>query len=226
MLLVAGCATPQWNTGFPEVHLQKPKSGALVIGVAQAEDSRASQVIGMRGRAELLAGPELGNYIERKFRNGLAERGFEPIVALDPAKSSLAQPYKIVVITLQSATFGFPSLYWGNAGTSIAIAVQVYAPPHKMIFADSYSGAHSGGLGLVVTSVRAGSVIAAAADEASRPRWQTRSWRTRSDDVRARSPRRDALGAGRSRGRMRDGRLRHQRKYSGGERSAGSEGDR
>ncbi len=171
VLSLAGCATAKLNAGFPVVPLRKPPAGATKIGVARVEDSRASRIVGSTNdgafqTVDLLAGPDLLSYIDRKFRNGLAERGFEPIVALDPAKSSLAQPYKIVVITLQSATFGFPSIYWGNAGTSIAIAVQVYAPPHKIIFASSYSGAHSGGLGLVATSVRAGSVIAAAADEA------------------------------------------------------------
>jgi hypothetical protein len=163
VLSLAGCATAKVNSGFPDVPLREPHAGATKIGVARVEDSRASSVAGSLGpgwlRTDLLAGPNLLSYIDHEFRNGLAERGFDPVVALDPAKASLAQPYKIVVITLQSATYGFP--VWIDAGSSIAIAVQVYAPPHKMIFADSYSGAHSG-----KPAVGGGSVIAVAADEA------------------------------------------------------------
>lgn len=162
MLSLAGCATAKINARFPEVPLRKPPAGATKVGVARVEDSRASRVAGSLDalrRVDVLAGPDLLNYIDHEFRNGLAERGFDPIVALDPAKSSLAQPYKIVVITLQSATYAFP--VWMDASSSIDIAVQVYSPSHKMIFADSYSGAHSG-----KPSAEGGSVMAVAVDKA------------------------------------------------------------
>lgn len=160
MLSLAGCATTKINARFPDVPLRKPAAGATKVGVARVEDSRASRVaasIGGNGliRSDLLAGPDLLSYIDHKFRNGLADRRFDPVVAPDPAKSSLAQPYKIVVVTLQSATYGFP--VWKNAGSAIDIAVQVYSPAHKIIFADSYSGADSG---------KPSSVMAVAADNA------------------------------------------------------------
>lgn len=166
MLLVAGCATPQWNTGFPEVHLQKPKSGALVIGVAQAEDSRASQVIGMRGRAELLAGPELGNYIERKFRNGLTDWGFDSVEALDPAKTSVKQPYKVLVVTLRSARFSWSGMLSGAAESTIGIAVKVYSPASKLIYSRDFTGNSSARAHMIKTGVAAGDLVAPAADEA------------------------------------------------------------
>ncbi len=172
MLSLAGCGTAKVNARFPEVPLRKPSAGATKVGVARVEDSRASRVAASTGdnwirRADVLAGPDLLSYIDREFRNGLAKRGFDPVVALDPAKSSLAQPYKIVVITLQSATYGFP--VWKDASSAIDIAVQVYSPSHKMIFANSYSGADSGKPGAeggLVMSVAADNAVEAALRDA------------------------------------------------------------
>lgn len=164
MLLLAGCAT-QWNTGFPEVPLQKPKSGAPIIGVAHAEDSRASQVIGMRGRYELVAGPDLGNYIERKFRNGLTDRGFDPVEALDPARTSLHQPYKVVVITLQSVSFSWSGMLSGDAESTIGIAIKVYSPASKLIYSGDFTGNSSARAHTIETGVAAGDLIAPAADD-------------------------------------------------------------
>jgi hypothetical protein len=166
LLLTAGCATSQWSAGLPDVQLQKPASGARKIGVAQAEDSRPDYVIGSVGRAELLAGPELPNHIERKFRNGLTERGFDPIEALDPADTAISQPYKVLVVTLQSAHFSWSGHTSGTTASAIGIALQVYSPAHKLIFSSSYSGDSTDTTHFISTSVVAGRLIASAADHA------------------------------------------------------------
>jgi hypothetical protein len=169
--LLPGCATAKVNAGFPEVPLRKPLSGAIKVGVARVKDSRVDQIAGSVGdglfqKLDLLVGPDLLGYVDRQVRNALANRGFEPVAALDPATTAIAQPYKVVVVTLQSATFGFPVIMWGAADSSVSIAVQVYAPPRNLIFSGSYSGAHGERPALVATGVIAGSILAVSADQA------------------------------------------------------------
>lgn len=136
---LAGCGF-QWSAGFPEVPLQKPASGAMKIGVAQVEDSRPNYAVGWVGSSQLLAGPDLPNYIERKFRNELAERGFDPVEALDPARTTVAQPYKVVVVTLQSAEFNSSGWYFATASSKTRIGVRVYSRAGRTIFNGQYSG--------------------------------------------------------------------------------------
>lgn len=165
MLALAGCS-PQWSAGFPEVRLQRPTSGATKIGVAQVEDSRPDYAVGWVGRAQLLAGPNLADYIERKFRNGLTERGFDPIEALDPARTSVAQPYKIVVVTVRSASFKLSGVVSETASSIVEIRARIYSPARGVIYAASYAGKWSGPAHRVNTSVVAGSLIAPAASRA------------------------------------------------------------
>lgn len=169
MLAITGCATAKVNVGFPDVPLRKPASGAPKIGVARVEDTRGDPVLGSTGNGlqsfDLLAGPNLLDYINRRFRNDLAGRGFDPVTALDPTRTSLPQPYKTLVVTLQSARFSFPVFFWGLADSSINIAVQVYAPPRNLIFSGSYSGAH-GDRPALATSAVVSSIMADSADEA------------------------------------------------------------
>ncbi len=142
ILCITGCSPVKLNAGFPEVALEKPPQGAPIIGVARAEDSRGDRVAGtidtgMRN-IDLLVGPELPDYIERKLRNELTRRGFAPVEAINPMKTSLQQPYKVVVVTLQSVSFGFPSMPWDSAEISISIAIQVYSPTRELIYASSF----------------------------------------------------------------------------------------
>jgi hypothetical protein len=166
LVLAAGCASAQWSAGIPEVPFQKPAGAGSKIGVAQARDSRPDCAIGAVGRAELLAGPDLPNYIERKFRNGLTERGFDPVETLDPADAAISQPYKVLVVTLQSAHFSWSGHTSGTTATAIGIALRVYSPARKLIFSSSYSGDSTGTAHFISTSVVAGSLIAPAADHA------------------------------------------------------------
>jgi hypothetical protein len=173
LLCTAGCSTAKINAGFPEVPLQAAGNSGVKIGVARAEDSRATRIAGTWTvnfrEVDFLVGPELPDYIERKFRNGLVQRGFAPVDALDPAKSTNAQDYKTLVLTLQSVTFspGYALVGLSREDASVTIAVQVYAPSgSREIYAGSFSGAGQARLGSPFTGVHMGSVIAVAADHA------------------------------------------------------------
>jgi hypothetical protein len=168
LVLTAGCVSAKVNAGFPQVALRKPLSGAVKVGVAPIEDSRSSPVAATMGNLfqefDLIAGATLLAYVDRQFRNGLSDRGFDPVGALDPSKSALAQPYKVVVLTAQSSNYN-PGSIWGSSDGSVSIAIQVYSPLRKMIFADSYAGSFHGrtpfnaGIGL-------GTALGAAVDQA------------------------------------------------------------
>jgi hypothetical protein len=168
LVLAAGCAAAKVNAGFPQVALRKPLSGAVRVGVAQVEDSRTSAVAGTTGNLfqtfEFLAGANLLLYVDRQFRNGLLDRGFDPVDALDPSKSDLAQPYNVVVVTVQSSSYG-PGIIWGSSDGSVSVAIQVYSPSRKRLFANSYAGSFHGRIPFSVAS-RVGTALGTAADQA------------------------------------------------------------
>ncbi len=166
IVALAACATPQWSVGFPDLPIEKPAAGAREIGVAETEDSRSSIVVGWKGLAELRAGPGLPDYLESKLRNELVERGLAPVEALDPTKTSVSQPYKVIVLTLQSAEFEWAGIVNGDAVSEIGIGVRIYAPGGKLIYSASFSGKSDNTAHLIPTSVAAGDLIAPAADEA------------------------------------------------------------
>lgn len=171
-LALSGCAAQELNAGFPQVVRRAPLSGATKVGVARVEDSRSDQIANSvdhwtLGNIRLIVGPNLLAYIDQKFTNGLTDRGFDPVVALDPTRTALSQPYKVVVLTLQSTTFGLsPGLWTGFGHSSVNIAVQIYDPDRRLIFANSYSAAREAHLEFTGGSVAAGKIVALAADQA------------------------------------------------------------
>lgn len=174
LLLVwgVGCSTQPPKATFPDVSLQQLIIPGTKIGVARVENWRASLIACRVGRAHLQVGSGLADYIERRFRNQLTYQGFDAVEAPDPTQTSVNLPYKIVVVTLQSVTFGYsPSIPWPEnpgAETSVNIAVRVYAASaRKEIYSGSFSGSNKEGWG-VTSSVgsRVGSVIAVATNHA------------------------------------------------------------
>jgi hypothetical protein len=166
-IFVAACAGAI-NTGYPEVPTVSAKPGAPQIGLARVADSRASRVSGVANNTNLLAGPELNDYIERKFRERLANEGFAPVEALNPATAARPDDHKTILVTLQSASIGNVGTMFSDPQASIDIAVQVYsAGGRRIVFGHGYSGQHSEPLGRTTgTGMSAGRIIAAAADGA------------------------------------------------------------
>jgi hypothetical protein len=170
-ILCAGCSPVQVNAGFPEVPPPPTaKSDAPKIGLARVADSRVDRTGGWLMGDVILVGPELNDYIERKFRSALVEQGFAPIEALNPTSTTNPAEYKIIVVTLQSTDIGRrpTASMVAAADASVDIAVQIYAPGNrKVVFAQSYHGTHSEALGFIAgLGMNSGSIIAAAADSA------------------------------------------------------------
>ncbi len=171
IMSLTGCVPAKINAGFPDVPPIESLGGTDKIGVARVEDSRSDDVAGSTEISpfqdmELIVGPDLRAYIRRRFQNALANRGFDPVAALDPTRTSISQPYKIVVVTIQSVRFGYPAIAWGKVGSSVDIAVQIYSPPRNLIFSGSYSGTHDERPAILPTGTAAGSIIAVSAEEA------------------------------------------------------------
>lgn len=175
LLLVwsVGCSAQPIKAVFPDVTLQQLIAPGVKIGVAHVEDSRASLIAGRFEYSDLQVGPGLADYIERKFRNQLTDQGFDAIEAPDPAQAPVNLPYKVVVVTLQSATFEItPSEPWRlepRVEASVNIAVRLYAAStRKEIYSGSFSGSSNEGWGLPSSvGSRIGSIIAVAADHAT-----------------------------------------------------------
>ncbi len=173
LLYCVGCDPASINAGFPEVPVAPVANTAssAKIGVARVEDSRSDRKAGLIGTSSevyLLVGPELPDYIERKFRNELAMRGITSLDALNPAKTGEPGHYKTLVVTLQSATFATPDPIFVKAESSVNIAVQVYAASTTNVeFAASYSGTNQERIGFSRgTGLRSGAILAVAADRA------------------------------------------------------------
>jgi hypothetical protein len=179
LLYCVGCGPVSINAGFPEVPSEPVANSAssAKIGVARVEDSRPNRNTGLIGTGagfgassefNLLAGPELLDYIEREFRNELATRGISSVDALNPAKSGEPGHYKTIVITLQSATFSTSDPIFVKADSSVNIAVQVYATSGtNVLFGGSYSGTNQEKIGFARgTGLRSGAILAVAANRA------------------------------------------------------------
>ncbi len=144
--LLCGCST-QINLDFPQVAPEKPAVAAAKVGVAPVQDSRASHVAGPLNMSSdifrsvsVATGPELPDYIGNSFRNGLVKRGFDPIEAPDPGTTALQQPYKVLVITIQSVTFADSGLLSFDGASSLNLAVQVFSGGPKPVFAKVFNG--------------------------------------------------------------------------------------
>ena len=179
LLYCVGCEPVSINAGFPEVPPEPVanSAGSAKIGVARVEDSRPNRNTGLIGtgaglgggsEVNLLAGPELSDYIEREFRNNLATRGITSVDALNPAKTGEPGHYKTIVITLQSATFSTSDPIFVKADSSVNIAVQVYATSGtNVLFGGSYSGTNQEKIGFARgTGLRSGAILAVAANRA------------------------------------------------------------
>jgi len=179
LLYCVGCEPVSINAGFPEVPPDPVanSAGSTKIGVARVEDSRPNRNAGLIGTGaglgggsdvNLLAGPELSDYIEREFRNNLATRGITSVDALNPAKTGEPGHYKTIVITLQSATFSTSDPIFVKADSSVNIAVQVYTTSGtNVLFGGSYSGTNQEKIGFARgTGLRSGAILAVAANRA------------------------------------------------------------
>jgi hypothetical protein len=169
LLYGVGCVRGAINAGFPEVPVQSAERSVSrpKVGIARVEDSRPKRAAGSIGATTLLVGPELLDYIERRFRNELAERGFDAVEVLNPTKSASVRDLRTIAVTLQSASFGTADALLFSADASANIAVQVYAPAStQVIFARSFSGNSDGRIGLRGAGLASGGILAIAADRA------------------------------------------------------------
>jgi len=115
----------------------------------------------------VIVGPELNDYIERKFRVELVEHGFAPVDALNPASATNPYNCKTIVVTLQSADIGGQGVFLPSALASADIAVQVYGPASRVvIFAQSYYGKDSERISFKELGMNSGRIIAVATDQA------------------------------------------------------------
>jgi hypothetical protein len=141
-LSVAGCAL-QVNAGFPEVPPPPPvHPNAIKIGLARVVDSRSNRFSGkLNSNVDVLAGPELDDYIERQFRTELVLHSFAPIEALNPADTPNSSTVRIVAVTLQSASFSTTGYFSVTRHGAADIAIQVYGLGSRdILFARSYPG--------------------------------------------------------------------------------------
>jgi hypothetical protein len=170
LLCSVGCGPLAINAGFPEVPVEQVANSATStkIGIARVEDSRPNRTAGLIGSVMLLVGPELPDYIERKFRNELAARGITPVDTLAPSKTNKPADHKTIVITVQSASFATPDQLFAAADASVNIAVQLYGiSSTNVVFAGSYSGTNRETMGFSRGGgVRSGAILAVAADRA------------------------------------------------------------
>ncbi|HVN63412.1 MAG TPA: hypothetical protein VMT58_02150 [Candidatus Binataceae bacterium] len=129
------------NAQFPEVKLKTPRSAGIKIGLARVEDSRNTREVNEgSNQIPLLAGPEFYEFIDHTFRNRLIQRGFDPTDALDPTKTLLLQPYKTMVVTLQSVSFVCNGMFSCDGTSNVSLAMQVFAPDRSAIFSGSFEG--------------------------------------------------------------------------------------
>ena len=170
LLGCVSCGPFMINAGFPELPVEQVANSAnsTKIGIARVEDSRPNRNAGTIGAVILLVGPELPDYIERKFRNELAMRGITAVDTLNPAKSNKPADFKTIVITVQSASFAAPDHPFTGADASVNIAVQLYGTSStNVVFAESYSGTNRERMGFSQGGgVRSGAILAVAADRA------------------------------------------------------------
>ena len=169
-ILCVGCGTNRINAGFPEVPPPPTaRPDAPKIGIARVADSRADRSGGwFNSNVNVIVGPELNDYIERKFRVELVEHGFAPLEALNPASTANPSNCKTIVVTLQSADIGGSGVFLPSAAASADIAVQVYAPASRVvIFAQSYYGKDSERISsFKELGMNSGRIIAVATDQA------------------------------------------------------------
>jgi hypothetical protein len=172
LLCGVGCTPARITLSFPDVPFQTAGNSGVKIGVARADDSRDVQMVGTITSfgltGDLLVGPELSDYIDRKFRNALVERGFVPVDALDPTKSPNTRDYKTLVLRLQIVKIGTYSVNGSSeSDAAVGIAADVYAPAgSKEIFAQTFIGEYQSRLGWGPIGVKAGNIMATAADRA------------------------------------------------------------
>jgi hypothetical protein len=162
---ITGCGV-QINAGFPEIGMWPAHANSSRIGVARVRDSRSDHVAGPFDAQVIVAGSDLRDYVERTFRNGLVERGYDPVDALDPSTTSIQQPYKVVVLTVQSANFGVSGIFLKDGSSAVDILVQVYSASRSPIYAGDFNGTSTERMKLTAVGLAAGGVIAKAADAA------------------------------------------------------------
>ena len=147
-LLVGGCSVvfnPQFPPG-PEVTL---KGGAKAIGLAPVLEGRTDTMLGKIGLAQIVAGPELTNYLYQSLSAALAQNGFAPQNAPDPGKAStVGFSAKIVQATLQSATLGTFDAIMAPAQISLSVAIRAYDPAGKVLYSQTYQGESKGYIGM------------------------------------------------------------------------------
>lgn len=169
-IICTSCSAVQITAGFPDVPPPPPpKPDAPRIGLARVTDARENHIAGWvsNANANVLVGSELNDYIERTFKTKLVADGFAPVDALSPASSSNPAETKTIVVTVQSVSITNLNELFSPPTASINMAVQVYAPRNpQVVFAQSYSGAHSERLGFGGTGMRCGEITAAATNEA------------------------------------------------------------
>jgi hypothetical protein len=168
LTIISGCNAvirPKMPENQATLVQAAPPSGG--VGLAAVKDGRSGGSSGGVGAAGVEIQSDLGDYVHNSFANGLSHKGL-PVV---DTKTSPAAPgvKRTVVVTLQSASVSTIDAILQPATANVAIAVQVYDPTQKVIFAQTYTGTNRETLGLhgqAGYDENSGRIVAAAADSA------------------------------------------------------------
>ena len=169
LCLVGGC-TYQTNAAFPVVPpAPAAHAGAQQVGLARVVDRRGDRVSGnLNEQLEVLVGPELDDYLERRLRTELVLRDFAPVEALNPGNNPASSKDRTVVVVVQSVSIGVVGSFSRSCDAVVDVAVQIYAPSSRSpIFSHDYEGQGSAKLSFSGSaSVISGGVVSMAADNA------------------------------------------------------------
>jgi len=168
LALLSGCNAvirPKMPESSATLVQAAPPTGG--VGLAAVKDGRSGASGGGVGAAGVEIQSDLGDYVHNGFANGLSHKGLQVV---DTKASTNAQGVKrTVVVTVQSASVSTIDALLQPATANVAVAVQVYDPDQKVIFAQTYTGTNRETLGLhgqAGYDENSGRIVAAAADSA------------------------------------------------------------
>lgn len=180
LTLIGGCSAtirPKLPENRASLSQTAPQAGG--VGLAAVKDARSGTSGGGIGAAGVEIQSDLGDYVHNSFASALARKGLQ----VTDTKQTVAAPgvKQTVVVTVQSASVSTIDAILQPATVNVGLAVQVYDPAEKVIFAENYSGSTRETLGIhgqAGYDENTGRLVAAAADSAieqalSDPKFQT-----------------------------------------------------
>lgn len=162
--LFSGCMTEQMIMPSIVSGTALKVEDAPKIGLSRVQDLRGNQEGGSIGGLKIVIAKDLGDYLEGTLKEGLTQKGFRVVDAVNP-KENGTPDLNVILVSLKSANISTFDSVMAPAVADIAMTVQVYGQDGKVAFAKSFAADNSKRLWFTAGGKKIGRVMAVAADQ-------------------------------------------------------------